>query len=66
METADVIYGYKISRADRDKLLTHCREKFDMSAADYMRIVTRAILEDRISIQKPEDKTGVYNDRAKN
>ena len=61
-KTKDVIYGYKIPRGDRDELLIHCREKFDMSAADYMRIVTKAILENRLTIEKPENKTGVYND----
>ena len=62
MSKDDVVYGYQLSRADRDALVTKCRETFDMSAADYMRIVTKAILEDRITIQKPKNKTGVYND----
>jgi len=57
-----VVYGVAMYREDRDALLIKCPEKFGMNSADYMRLVIRAILDDRLIITKPEDKTGVFED----
>ena len=50
----------KKDKVKRDALLKKCPEKFGMNSASYMRLVVDAILEDRITIQAPEGKAGVY------
>ena len=57
-----VIYGLAMEREDRDALLKKCPEKFGMNSADYMRLVIRAILDDRLKIEKPNDQEGLYDD----
>jgi len=57
-----VVYGVAMCREDRNALLKKCPEKFGMNSADYMRLVVQAILEDRLTIDKPKDKTGVFTD----
>ncbi len=53
-------YGFGIDSKERDALVALCPKKFDMSAADYMRIIVRAIIDDRLTIAKPDDKSEVY------
>ena len=60
---ARVVYGFGLDREKRDALLDKCPRKFDMTAADYMRLVVDAILDDRLTIQLPEGKAGVYDVR---
>lgn len=61
-ESDQVVYGFAIPRDERDDLNEHCVQKFGMKASDYMRLVVRAILDDRLSIERPNDKVGVYRD----
>ena len=55
-----VVYGVAIERDKRDALLKKCPAEYGMNSADFMRIVIDAILDDRITIEKPSDKKELY------
>lgn len=54
------IYGFSLLKSEQKELRDLCQKKFGMTSASYMRIVVRAILDDRITIEKPKDIKEIY------
>jgi len=61
-DTGNTVYGFSISKEHASELRKVCQARYGMPAAQYMRIVAEAIIEDRVIIKKPKDKKEIYND----
>lgn len=54
------VYGFALPKNEATALRKKTQEKFGIPSTQYMRMVVKAILEDRLTITKPKDQEGVY------
>jgi hypothetical protein len=59
-------YSFRLPVKHHQQLVKYCRKKFDRDAADVMREMVKALLEDRLTIQPTEGQAALYQPKEIN
>lgn len=60
VENANPVYGFSLPKQDQSELRRICQERYGIPSTQYMRIIVQAIIEDRLTIEKPNNQKEIF------